>query len=117
MTNNESLIIGAIAGVIVMIAIMALDKLKIDDPVGAFPVHGCCGLWACIATGIFGEGKDVVVQTIGSFSIAGFSLVVMTIVFGLLKVTNLLRVSRQEEVEGLDVHEHGMPCYATDSAY
>jgi Amt family ammonium transporter len=116
-TNNESLIIGAIAGVIVMVAIMVLDKLKIDDPVGAFPVHGCCGLWACIATGIFGEGKDVVVQTIGVFSIAGFSLVVMLIVFGFLKVTNLLRVSRQEEVEGLDVHEHGMPCYAADSAY
>jgi Amt family ammonium transporter len=79
-------------------------------------VHGCCGIWACIAAGIFG-GKDVVVQTYGSFAIAGFSLVVMLVVFGLLKVVGLLRVSRQEEVEGLDVHEHGMPCYATDSAY
>lgn len=116
-TNNEALIIGAVAGVIVMAAIMALDKLKIDDPVGAFPVHGCCGLWACVATGIFGEGKDLVTQIIGSFSIAGFSLVVMLIVFGLLKVANLLRVSRQEEIEGLDIHEHGMPCYAADSAY
>jgi Amt family ammonium transporter len=116
-TNGESLIIGAVAGVIVMIAITVLDKLKIDDPVGAFPVHGCCGLWACLATGIFGEGKDLTVQAIGSFSIAGFSLVVMLIVFGILKAVNLLRVSRQEEIEGLDIHEHGMPCYATDSAY
>lgn len=115
-SNGESMIIGAVAGVIVMAAIMALDKLKIDDPVGAFPVHGCCGIWACIAAGIFG-GKDIVVQTYGAFAIAGFSLVLMLAVFGGLKAIGLLRVSRQEEMEGLDVHEHGMPCYASDSAY
>ncbi|MFO0979618.1 MAG: ammonium transporter [Planctomycetaceae bacterium] len=115
-TNGQSMIIGAVAGVIVMAAIMALDKLKIDDPVGAFPVHGCCGIWACIAAGIFG-GKDIVVQTYGSLAIAGFSLVLMLAVFGGLKAVGLLRVSRQEEMEGLDVHEHGMPCYASDSAY
>ncbi|MBL8811519.1 MAG: ammonium transporter [Planctomycetaceae bacterium] len=115
-SNGESMIIGAVAGVIVMAAIMALDKLKIDDPVGAFPVHGCCGIWACIAAGIFGE-KDIVVQTYGAFAIAGFSLVLMLAVFGGLKAIGLLRVSRQEEMEGLDVHEHGMPCYASDSAY
>ncbi len=115
-SNGASMIIGAVAGVIVMVAIIALDKLKIDDPVGAFPVHGCCGLWACIAAGIFG-GKDIVVQIYGAFAIAGFSLVLMLVVFGLLKAVGMLRVSRQEEMEGLDVHEHGLPCYASDSAY
>jgi Amt family ammonium transporter len=57
-TYNESILIGAIAGVLVTIAIIALDKLKIDDPVGAFPVHGVCGMWGGIATGIFGDGKN-----------------------------------------------------------
>jgi Amt family ammonium transporter len=116
-TNGESLIIGAVAGVLVLAAIIALDKLKIDDPVGAFPVHGVCGIWGGLATGIFGEGKDLVTQAIGSFSIAAFSFVCMFIVFGALKSAGMLRVSRQEEMEGLDVHEHGMPCYAVDSTY
>lgn len=110
-TNGQSLAIGAIAGVLVMAAIMALDKLKIDDPVGAFPVHGVCGLWGGIATGIFGEKKDLMVQLIGSFSIAGFSFVTMMILFGILKSMNQLRVSEEEEVRGLDICEHGMPCY------
>lgn len=116
-TNGESLIIGAVAGVLVLAAIIALDKLKIDDPVGAFPVHGVCGVWGGLATGIFGEGKDLVTQAIGSVSIAAFSFVCMFIVFGALKAAGMLRVSRQEEMEGLDVHEHGMPCYAVDSTY
>jgi len=115
-SNTSAIIIGAVAGVIVMVAIMALDKLKIDDPVGAFPVHGCCGIWGCIAAGIFG-GKDIVVQTYGAFAIAGFAFVTMFVLFLILKAIGLLRVSRQEEVEGLDIHEHGMPCYAADSAY
>ena len=53
-TNSSALIIGAIAGVLVCLACIALDKLQIDDPVGAFPVHGVCGMWGGIATGIFG---------------------------------------------------------------
>lgn len=116
-TNNESLVIGGIAGVLVMAAIILLDKLRIDDPVGAFPVHGVCGLWGGIATGLFGEGKDLLVQIKGSLTIAAFSFVCMIIVFSVLKAVNLLRVSRQEEIEGLDLHEHGMPCYALDRAH
>ena len=115
-TNLESIIIGAVAGVLVMIAIVALDKLMIDDPVGAFPVHGVCGLWGGIATGIFGTGKNLQHQLIGSFAIAGFSFVVMMIVFYGLKAAGQLRVSQQEEIEGLDIHEHGMPCYGADVA-
>lgn len=115
-TNLESIYIGAIAGVLVMIAIVALDKLMIDDPVGAFPVHGVCGLWGGIATGFFGEGKDLKVQLIGSLAIPIFSFVVMCIVFYGLKAVGQLRVSKQEEIEGLDIHEHGMPCYGADVA-
>lgn len=115
-TNQSSMIIGAIAGVLVVLAIVALDKLKIDDPVGAFPVHGVCGMWGGIATGIFGDGKDLMVQIKGSLVIAVFSFVCMLIVFSVLKAIGMLRVSKQEEIEGLDIHEHGMPCYGADVA-
>lgn len=115
-SNASSMIIGAVAGVLGVVSIIALDKLKIDDPVGAFPVHGVCGIWGCVAAGIFG-GKDLVAQIIGSLSIAAFAFVCMLAVFAILKAVNLLRVSRQEEIEGLDMHEHGMPCYAVDSSY
>lgn len=116
-TNNESLIIGAVAGVLVLGAIVLLDKLKIDDPVGAFPVHGVCGIWGGIATGIFGTDKNLTTQIIGSVSVAAFAFVTMFILFQILKAVNMLRVSRDEEIQGLDIHEHGMPAYASDAAY
>lgn len=115
-TNTNAIIIGAVAGVLVMVAILALDKLMIDDPVGAFPVHGVCGVWGGIATGFFGTDKVLTTQIIGSIAIPVFAFVVMFIVFSLLKAIGMLRVSKQEEIEGLDVHEHGMPCYGFDTA-
>jgi Amt family ammonium transporter len=115
-SNHESIVIGAVAGVLVMLAILALDKLKIDDPVGAFPVHGVCGVWGGIATGIFGAEKDLVTQVVGSVAISTFSFVTMAALFFALKAIGQLRVSRQEEIEGLDIHEHGMPCYGMDVA-
>ena len=110
-TQPGALIIGGIGGLLVVLGIMLLDKLRIDDPVGAWPVHGLCGLWGGLATGIFGEGKNLTHQIIGSFAIIAWAVVTMAVVFGLLKVINLLRVSPQEEVDGLDVHEHGMRAY------
>ncbi|MBS0206427.1 MAG: ammonium transporter [Planctomycetes bacterium] len=115
-TNKEALIIGGVAGVFVMVAIIALDKLCIDDPVGAFPVHGVCGMWGGIATGFFGTDKVLTTQIIGSIAIPAFSFVVMCVVFFGLKAIGQLRVSKQEEIEGLDIHEHGMPCYGADVA-
>lgn len=115
-SNHEAMLIGAIAGVIVLFAILALDKLKIDDPVGAFPVHGACGIWGGIATGLFGTEKDLGAQITGSIAIPVFAFVSMLIVFGILKAVGLLRVSKEEEIEGLDIHEHGMPCYGSDAA-
>lgn len=116
-TYQESIIIGAIAGVLVVAAILALDKLMIDDPVGAFPVHGVCGLWGGIATGVFGDGKVLSTQLIGSLVIPAFSFVTMIILFGALKAIGQLRVTPEEEIDGLDIHEHGMPCYAADPVY
>jgi Amt family ammonium transporter len=118
-SQQESLIIGGIGGVLVVLGILLLDKLKIDDPVGAWPVHGLCGLWGGIATGIFGDlpegidsvGKFVTVQAIGSFAIIAWSIVTMAITFAVLKAIGLLRVSPREELEGLDIHEHGMRAY------
>lgn len=113
-TNQEAIYIGAIAGVLVTIGIIALDKLKIDDPVGAFPVHGICGMWGGIATGIFGEGKNLMTQVKGSIAIPVASFVAMAIVFFTLKAIGQLRVSPEEEIAGLDMPEHGMSCYGID---
>ena len=110
-TQQGALAIGGIGGLLVVLGIVLLDKLRIDDPVGAWPVHGLCGLWGGIATGIFGEGKNLTHQLIGSFAVIAWTVVTMVVVFGLLKAINLLRVSPQEEVDGLDVHEHGMRAY------
>lgn len=110
-TNYEGMIIGAVAGVLVVLGIVALDKLKIDDPVGAFPVHGLCGFWGGLATGIFGEGKDLVTQIWGSATYCIWAFATMFVLFSILKSIGLLRVSAEEEIAGLDVHEHGMPAY------
>ena len=118
-TNVNAIYIGSIAGVLVVLAIMMLDKLKIDDPVGAFPVHGVCGIWGGIATGIFGvaDGLTLKAQVIGSLAIPLTSFVAMCVVFGLLRAAGQLRVSAEEEIAGLDMHEHGMTCYGSDPSY
>jgi Amt family ammonium transporter len=119
----ESLYIGGIAGVIVVLGIMLLDKLQIDDPVGAFPVHGMCGLWGGIATGIFGDAMPVVgdetltrgayilLQTKWSLIFAVWAFVNLAALFGILKAMGMLRVTAAEEEEGLDIGEHGQHCY------
>lgn len=118
-TMISSLIIGAVSGVLVVAAIVALDKLKIDDPVGAFPVHGVCGVWGGIATGIFGtaipEGMGragyITVQVKSTAIICVWAFVTMFILFAILKAIGMLRVPAEEEIQGLDVVEHGMPAY------
>jgi ammonium transporter, Amt family len=119
----NSLVIGAIAGIIVVLGIMLLDKLQIDDPVGAFPVHGMCGLWGGIATGIFGtaiptvndvlltRGAYIMVQVKWSLIIAVWAFVNLAVLFGILKALGMLRVSPAEEEEGLDIGEHGLHAY------
>lgn len=110
-SNIEAIIIGIVAGILVIAGVKLLDMLKIDDPVGAWPVHGLNGLWGGIATGIFGEGKDLGVQILGSFAISLWAFVMLLILFAILKYTMGIRVSREEELKGLDIGEHGEEAY------
>lgn len=109
-TNVEAIIIGAVAGVLVVIGILLLEALKIDDPVGAFPVHGLCGIWGGLATGIFG-GHPMVAQIVGSLAIPAWAFITMFILFTVLKSIGMLRVSPEDEEGGLDISEHGMHAY------
>ena len=122
-----AIIIGLVAGVIVVFAVSFFDRIRIDDPVGAVSVHGVCGAFGTIAVGLFsatesegvvkkglfyGGGTDQLVsQLIGVVSIAAFVAVTSFVLFSVLKATVGLRVDDQEEIEGLDVHEHGFAGY------
>lgn len=110
-TNNEALVIGLVAGILVVLGIVSLDKLGIDDPVGAWPVHGLCGVWGGVATGIFG-GYAMSPQLIGSIVIPVWAFCTMFVLFFILKKLDILRVSREEEIKGLDIGEHGEEAYA-----
>lgn len=111
-------IIGAVAGVLVVVVIEFIDqKLKIDDPVGAVGVHGACGIFGTICVGLFGrEGglfttgsiDRTVVQIVGVLGVGIFVAVAMTILFLIMKATVGLRVTTEEEVVGLDALEHGL---------
>ena len=115
MSPNEAVLIGLIAGVVIVAGVALIDKLKLDDPVGAVAVHLICGIWGTLAVGIFGElaGFDqFLVQLAGVGAAATFcSLSAFIILFTIKKISGL-RVSEQEELEGLDIHEHGMDAYA-----
>ena len=108
-----AIVIGLVAGLLVVIGIIALDKFGIDDPVGAWPVHGLCGVWGGLATGIFGtaEGVSFVTQLVGTAVISAWAFGTMLVLFGILKAMGILRVSAEEETQGLDVSEHGMHAY------
>ena len=110
--------IGLISGIVVVFAVEFIDKkLKIDDPVGAIAVHGCCGALGTILTGFFsttdgllytGDASFLGIQCLGVVSVIGWVAVTMFIIFTIIKKTMGLRVSKQEEIEGLDKHEHGL---------
>ena len=105
-TNNEAVIIGLIAGVLVVYGGVILRNFKIDDAVGAWPVHGLCGVWGGIATGIFGS-HALAIQILGSLAIPLWAFVTMYLFFKVLQMTGILRVSREHELAGLDIVEHG----------
>lgn len=115
----SSIIIGLIAGVLVVLSVLFIDKLKIDDPVGAVSVHLVCGIWGTLAVGIFSTNPDhsFMVQLIGVVAYAVGSLVFATIFFLIVKAVMGLRVSEQEELRGLDVGEHGMEAYSGFQTY
>ncbi|MBL7215231.1 MAG: ammonium transporter [Phycisphaerae bacterium] len=121
-------VIGLTSGIIVVLGVELLDKLQIDDPVGAVPVHGFCGIWGTICVGIFGkEGlgglanngfiyggnpTQLGIQMVGSIATVIFVLVTMGLIFKVIDVIVGLRVSRTEELRGLDIGEHGMEAYS-----
>ncbi|MCB9161427.1 MAG: ammonium transporter [Caldilineaceae bacterium] len=109
-TNVEAIIIGIVGGILVGLGIDMLEAFKIDDTVGAWPVHGLVGIWGGLATGIFG-GHPMGAQIIGSLVIPLWAFVTSYILFTILKAVNLLRVSPEEEQAGLDLSEHGMGAY------
>lgn len=109
-TNGEAIVIGIVAGILVVLGVKLLDALKIDDPVGAWPVHGLCGIWGGIAAGIFG-GHPLGAQIIGSVVYPLWAFVTMFILFSILKAIGMLRVSPEEELRGLDIGEHGEEAY------
>ncbi|MFH1777569.1 MAG: ammonium transporter [Candidatus Omnitrophota bacterium] len=123
----ESMVIGAIGGVIVVLGTLFLDKVHIDDPVGAVPVHAMNGIWGTLSVGIFGHKalglardglvhgggfSQLGVQALGVLSVVAFVIFAMTIVFKLIDTFIGLRVSRDDELKGLDITQHGMESYA-----
>ena len=111
MSPMDAIAIGAIAGAIIVFGVALIDKLRLDDPVGAIAVHLICGIWGTLAVGIFGDlagGAQFVSQLIGIASYAVFCIITSFIILFVLKKTMGLRVSEKEEIEGLDSHEHGM---------
>lgn len=113
-TVKGALIIGLIAGVIVVFSIMWLDKLKIDDPVGAISVHGICGIWGTLAVAFFGEGDfSFMTQLYGAVLVSAFAFIFALVVFIVLKSMMGVRVSDEEEERGLDISEHGQESYGT----
>jgi Amt family ammonium transporter len=107
------LICGVIPGVIVYFSVIAFDKIKIDDPVGAISVHGVCGIYGTLAVGFSGgiDVPQITIQAIGTIAGVGFAFVVAAIIFAILKFTIGIRVSEAEEIEGLDLGEHDMSAY------
>ena len=114
MGPTEAIIIGALGGVVVVLGVAFLDKCKLDDPVGAIPVHLFAGIWGTLAVGIFGasSGFDqfmvqlASVGIVGAFCVIGASIIALTV-----RAIMGLRVSATEEEDGLDVSEHGAKAY------
>lgn len=128
----SAVIIGAIAGALVVFAVTFFDKIRIDDPVGAISVHLVCGFWGTLAVGLFAAGNDpngiytggpeagllfgggigpLITQLLGALAVGGMTVLLSTIFWYALKATLGIRVTREEELEGLDIGEHGMEAY------
>jgi Amt family ammonium transporter len=122
-SNWGAVIIGGIAGVLVVLSVLFFDRVRVDDPVGAVSVHGVCGAWGTLAVGLFategglfyGDGVDqLVTQLIGVVAVFAFVVVTTGALFLAIKHTIGLRVTTEEELEGLDVHEHGAAGYGLE---
>jgi len=114
MSPTDAILIGFIAGTIIVLAVSFIDRIKLDDPVGAIAVHLICGIWGTLAVGLFGAlaGWDQLLsQLTGVVSYAAICITSTFIILFTLKKTIGIRVSEKEELEGLDGYEHGMDAY------
>ncbi len=125
-TPGAAIIIGLVAGALVVASVEFIDKvLHIDDPVGAISVHGVCGAWGTLAVGLFSSSEDVGlglfygggfhqlgIQALGVVAVFGWAFIAAAVLFSIIKATVGLRVSEKEELQGLDIGEHGVESYA-----
>ena len=124
---SASLFIGLLAGILVVFGIDWMNRIRVDDPVGAVPVHGLCGIWGTLAVGLFGQATlgapndgllygggfgQLGIQCLGVIACFAFAGLAMYVVFKFIDVTVGLRVSHETELRGLDLDEHGMESYA-----
>ena len=134
--------IGAIAGVVVVLGIDLLERLRIDDPIGAWPVHGLCGIWGTLSLGLFASGQyglptttgadnstpikglfygggwnQLKFQFFGSLVICVCTFAIALVIMYALKAIGVLRISPEHELEGLDIVEHGAPSFHPEYAY
>jgi ammonium transporter, Amt family len=118
--NDMAVLVGLLAGVVVALSVSLFDSLRIDDPVGAISVHGTCGVLGTLWVGLaatdgglfFGGGLQLLAaQAIGIVAVAAWVGAASAFLFGVLRMMGQLRVPEEEEIEGLDVHEHGIPGY------
>lgn len=120
MSPIEACVIGLIAGILVVFAVLIFDKVKIDDPVGAISVHLICGIWGTISVGLFGRlaeeqgTRQLITQLIGCAAIGPCVVCLSYVVFFILRKFAGLKLSSREESEGLDITEHGMHAYSFD---
>jgi Amt family ammonium transporter len=112
---TSSVIIGLIAGVLVVFSVLFFDRIKVDDPVGAVSVHGVCGAWGTLAAGLFNIGgfstKIIGVQLLGIGAAFIWAFGAAFILFKLIDMTIGLRVSEEDELMGVDIVEHGGHAY------
>ena len=112
LTPTTAIVVGAVSGVLVVLSVIGLDRLRLDDPVGAISVHLVCGVWGTLAVGVFAPGKSLWTQLIGVLSVGACCLAASALLFFVLKKTLGLRVTQEEELRGLDLCEHGQEAYA-----
>jgi Amt family ammonium transporter len=115
MSPTEAVIIGFIAGLIIVLGVALIDRIRLDDPVGAVTVHLICGIWGTLAVGLFGDlagGQQLIYQLTGVAAVGAFCCISAFIIIFALKKTIGIRVPKEEEIDGLDLAEHGMDAYA-----
>ncbi len=117
-TPLTAVLIGLVSGGLVVASVVFFDRIRIDDPVGAISVHLVCGIWGTLAVGLFSTNPEhsLGIQLVGVLAYGAFTVVCAALIFGALQATVGIRVSEDEELEGLDIGEHGLHAYEIDAS-